>query len=743
MRTDIIKIYLILFTVFSEFILAQSVGSVKGFVVDSSNSEVLANCNIYLKEIQSGTTTNDRGYFFISSVPGNRSYTLRVSYIGYETEEIIIDVYQDRITEVNIKLKPVTIELGEIEKIGEKYTLPNTTDISLERIFYKQLELIPKNVESDLFRTLQNIAGVTSTGDVSARYFVRGGSSDQNLVLLNDVPVYSPFHSLGMFSVIDPDIINFAEFYKSGFPLEYNGGLSSLIRVITKDGNKNKYSLITSVGLLTAKAQLEGPIPNGSFIISGRKSYSTDVLRKFMNNNDVPVDFYDLSAKVSYANQQVVQDAKFTLHAFISNDELTNSDPLREDFSWSNQIYGFKYFQWVSESPIFYEFSLSQSIFSSEVIPKFLDSSPMSNELEDFTVKGDLTYIFPGKDELGLGIKFINIKTELSLENVRGIPVVIQAQGTNVSTHLKYKLLRYDKFLADFGTRINFTRLAAGTAGQMSFEPRVNLSYRIIDPLTIKGSVGRYEQELKTLTDENEIVTIFEPWIITPKYLTPQRAVHYVLGTEVSLTEAISLKIEGYYKELSNISGINQEKYFPEDPDLVAGSGEAYGVEFTSVFSDNKFYISGNYSFNRAFRTLNGITYPPRYDARHTVDLSISYAFFDNWRIGASWSFTTGLPFTQIAGYYSRLYFQDLGSRNYIFLPFTILSQKNLGRLPDYHRLDISLSKSFTLYMIDFLADVSIINVYDRQNLFYFDVDKGNRVNMLPFLLTASLRAEI
>ena len=312
-------------------IYSQSTGSIRGFVEDSSTNEVLSYCNIFIEELNIGTSTNDRGYFFIPSLPAYKKYSIKISYIGYDSKIITVNVYENQITAVDIQLSPSVIQLQSVEKIGEKYKL-NTSDISLEKIFLRDLEKIPQSVENDLFRSLQHLPGVSFTGDVSARYYVRGGSSDQNLILLNDAPVYSPFHALGLFSAIDPDVIKVAEFYKGGFPLEFNGGISSLLRIISKDGNKQEYHGNASASFLSGKLLLEGPIPDGSFIITGRKSYSTEVLKKFLNNDDVPIDFYDLSFKINYSNSDVMQDAKFMLHGFISGDNLTNSDPLKEDF---------------------------------------------------------------------------------------------------------------------------------------------------------------------------------------------------------------------------------------------------------------------------------------------------------------------------------------------------------------------------------------------------------------------------
>jgi hypothetical protein len=729
--------------------LGQRTGALRGLVTDSTSGEALAFGNVFIDELKIGASTDARGYFYIPSILANKTYRVIISYIGYETRQREVFILQNVITHINVKLMPAAIDIGVVEKIGEKYIEKAATDISLERIFVKDLEMLPKSVETDLFRSLQHLPGVQTVGDVSARFFVRGGSSNQNLVLLNDVPVYSPFHALGLFGSVDPDMVNFSEFYKGGFTAEHGGRLSSLMRIVTKDGNKNKFGASASGSFLTAKALIEGPIPDGSFILTGRKSHSNAILKKFLNEKDVPVDFYDLSFKVNYSNPDVLENAKFTLHGFASRDFLDNSDVLTEDFRWTNGILGFKYFQWVTDSPIFFEFSVSISNFDGEAIPNLRmilrksRKKSIRNILDDFNFGGDVTYIFDTQDEIGVGMKINKVKTVLSLENDQGAVSEIEAEGANTVIYAKYKILHIKDFGLDFGTRVNLTRFAITTGGEFYFEPRVNLSYQLLDGIKIKAAAGRYQQELTTISDENEVISIFEPWIITPRYLVPSSAVHYIFGLETELNRYLSANIEGYYKKIKNLPLLNENKYFPADPDLIAGKGEAYGVEVLSKYEKSFFNVSGSYSLSWSFKEIDGLRYRPRYDSRHSVNLSLEINLGKGWRASAVWQYNSGLPFTQLIGYYNRMYFDDLESRNYYFIPHSILAERNAALLPDYHRLDLNLSAKFNLSFAAMYLDFSIINVYNRKNLFYFERETGKRVNMLPFLPSAAIKIEL
>lgn len=738
------KTVIILLLIFVPVLHAQYRGILRGFVADSTSGEVLPYANIYIPEINRGASTDHRGFFIMASIPHDQILTVKISYIGYQPKEILIGAEPYGVTDVKVFLQPASIQLQTIEKIGERVAKENATDLSLQKLAIRDIETLPKGVELDIFRALQNLPGVQTAGDVSARFYVRGSSSNQNLVLLDNVPIYNPFHALGIFSAIDPDMVSTVEFYKGGFPAEYSSRLSSVLKVVTRDGNRNNISAKGSLSLLTAKGLIEGPIPNGSFIASFRKNYSDQILKKFRNNNTIPADFYDFFAKVNYSDNEFLEDSKFTLSFFHSSDKVLNDNVKREDFKWSNTTLNLNYFQ-ISDSPLLYQVEVGMSEFNGERIPNESGAKGVTNRIYDVIMRMDFSYVYDSKDELSGGFKISEVKTKLLLENFRGQINNAGSNGTSISAYLRYKFLRYSNFGTDFGTRVNVTRLAGG--GQSYFmEPRMSLTYRFIPELAFKSSWGIFMQDLVTVSDENEVVTIFEPWIITPLYLKPSSAIHYISGFEFTPNPFFSINIEGYYKILKNISILNENKYFPFDNDLVAGKGEAYGLEFQTRYMNTPVNLSASYSLAYAFKEVDGVRYYPRYDSRHTVNLSMEYDFGKGWLASAMWTYSSGMPFTQIAGYYERLTIDDLqSSGSFIdsFNPFILLSEKNVGRLPDYHRLDLSLSKKFQIGDIKLYLDVSALNVYNRKNLFYFRRDTGERVDMLPFLPTATVKVEL
>ncbi|MFC2135001.1 carboxypeptidase-like regulatory domain-containing protein [Bacteroidota bacterium] len=740
-----IRFNLILFFSLTPLIHSQSAGTLRGFVTDSTNSEALPYGNVYIQELNTGASTDSRGYFLIPSVPADHQYTLIVSYLGYLTKKIPIEVSPDRVTHMDIVMSPSSVELQAVEKIGERVVEENATDISLQRLTVKELEALPMGVETDIIRSLHYMPGVQSTGDVSARYYVRGGSSDQNLVLLDNIPIYSPFHAMGLFSVVDPDIVNNIEFYKGGFGSEFGGRASSVLKVITKDGNKNNYGAKFSSSYLSGKLLLEGPIPYGSFTLTGRKSYSSKILNKFLNNKNIPVDFYDFSFKMNYSNPDFLKGGKIIVTGFLSGDNITNSSPAVEDYKWNNQLLGFKWFQ-VGDSPLFLELGIAVSNFTGELIPKVSGAKGVINEVNDLGLTMDFTYMYDAGDELGVGFHIKQLKTELSIENDYSTVTNYGDSGANISIYAKYIFKRFKDFGIDFGTRLNLVGLAGGRKSIHMLEPRVSFTYNLLTGFAIKGAYGIYQQELTTVSDENEVINIFEPWLVTPNYLEPTTAIHYILGFDSSPFDNISLSVEGYYKKMYSLPILNDNKIYSTDPDFLKGKGESYGIESLLKIRPYPLNFSASYTLAYAYKEVDNKRYYPRYDARHSLNLTLGYSFGSGWEASIVWIYSSGLPFTQLQGFYNKLYLNNffynwnqVDPRH----PYTVLSTRNLGRLPDYHRLDISLSKKFSFNFMNLYLDISIVNVYDRANIFYFKRDSGERVNMLPFLPTATLKVEL
>lgn len=746
MKVDSYYVYLVL--VFSFLILttsqkAQETGTLRGLVVDSTTSETLSFSSAYIKELQIGANTDMRGYFLITSVPANKNFTLVVSYIGYGTRTLSIRVSAGKMSHYNIKLIPTDIHMKVIESTSSRITGSSDTKISVDRISAKQLEFTPKGVEADIFRTIKYLPGVTATSDVSARYYVRGGTSNQNLVLVDGITIYNPFHALGLFSVVDPDIVNSIEFFKGGFGAQFGGRLSSVMNIITKDGNKNEFSSKASVSLLSGKFLLEGPIGKGSFILAGRKSFSNQITKKFLNEQSVPIDFYDFSFKANYNNPDFLPGSKFSIITFASTDNLNNVDPRIEDHNWSTKAFGLKWFQ-AADVPLFFELGLSGSNFTGQTIPKYSSKTPLENEVSDIGLQMDFTYMFDNRDEINVGIHIKQISTNIKFIGATGSEVNSNISGANIIIYSKYKLAQWDFLKLDFGTRINLTALSRN-ASKKNIEPRLNLSFTPFKNFTIKSSYGLFQQELTTIGDENEVINVFEPWIVVPDYLPPTTATHYIIGFDYEPFPITHLGLELYYKKTYNVPLLNQQKISILEKDFITAQAESYGLESSFKLGLEPFTFTSSYTLAYAYRTLNGLRSYPKYDIRHNFNLSIDLDLSSGWNSGLVLSYNSGLPFTQIVGFYDKYYFDHFfkGWETDPRQPYGILGVQNLSRLPTYHRLDFTVSKKLRLDQFNLDISFSILNVYNRQNIFYYKRDTGERVNMLPFLPTATIRVEL
>ncbi len=719
----------------------QGFGTLRGVVRDSATSEVLPYANVYIRGINRGAGTDSRGFFLIPSIPANKEYHMVVTFIGYKSKNVTVFITENKITQINIYLAKSAVELENVTVTGAK---ANEAGITAQKIPIREIENTTFGVETDVMRSIQLQTGVQSAGDVSARYYVRGGASNENLVLLNEVPIYNPFHALGILSAIDPDIINSIEFYKGGFGAKYGGRLSSVLNIITKDGNKNNFGAAAGLSELTAKGVLEGPLPYGSFIITGRKSYSNEILKKFTNNKSVPIDFYDASFKVNYSNPELMPISKFSFFGFISKDKIAYKNKLHADYNWSSSNIGFNWFYVEPNSPSFAEFTFYYSGFSGSELPNSSKDRQLVNRLDDFTSKYDFYYVYSNKNEIYGGLKLYYIKTSLFLNNSAGDIKNIGSEGEAVKCYGGYKLNSIKDLKIDIGLRINLMNLF--DVSSYFGEPRINLIYSLLPTLNLKAAWGVYQQELVTISDEDEILALFEPWIIVPKYLKVPNSIQYIGGFDYYLTENIKINVEGYFKAMHNLAVLNDLIIHQTDPQLINGSGKSHGAEATVNYNAGRVNAQISYSYSWTTKKVRDIEYHPRYDSRNAVKVFINYELGNNWRTGISWNYNSGMPFTKILGYQYRYNPLEITEADPLFSYYSyspIFAGRNTSYLPDYHRLDLNLSKEFRLWSMKINITLNLINIYNRKNFFYFDPQTGERVNMLPFLPSIGIKAEL
>ncbi|MCH7819038.1 MAG: TonB-dependent receptor, partial [Candidatus Marinimicrobia bacterium] len=488
-------------------------GSISGFVRDASNGEPLGYVNIVIMDTQMGASSNDKGYYVISRVPtGN--YSVFASMIGFKkiTQTVRIATGQSLI--LDFELERDVVEMEQVVVTGERARFEQEVEISSVTLNTRDLQLSPSLVEPDLFRTLHLMPGVVAKGDFSSELYVRGGSPDQNLILLDGITVYNPFHLGGIFSTFSVDAIKEAELIAGGFPAEFGGRMSSVLDVTLLEGNSKEYEGSGSISLLTSKMTVQGPVPKGSFLMSGRRTYFDKVYELYQKQRGkdgrFPYYFYDLQGKL---NLDLAEKHQLTLSGFFGNDVLKfDFDESSEDDSsgsiagdidwhWGNRTTSAKWTYLISPR-LFSEVLLAQSKFNFEIDLgfEFTDEEGevsdinyrVLDNINDVTLKQNITYFATPEHTIKFGheLKRILFDVELEVENIH-----IDLLGDSTYT---YSIFGQDKWkISDILFIQPGVRATYYSEGERyRFEPRLGTKWRVKPDLAIKAAWGYYYQFL-------------------------------------------------------------------------------------------------------------------------------------------------------------------------------------------------------------------------------------------------------
>jgi outer membrane receptor protein involved in Fe transport len=720
----------------------RNTGGVRGIVTDSLTGERLSLVNIYIPAQGVGAATDANGFFLIGNVPAGKQQ-IRVTLIGYATQHREVEIVAGEIIVLNLQLAPTVVEMEVVETTAER-RIRYDTEISTQPITMAEISVVPKAVEADLFRAIAVLPGVVATSDVSSQFYVRGGGGDQNLIILDGMTIYNPFHALGIFSIFDADAIREAEIIKGGFPAQWGNRLSSVINIRTREGNKNRFSGKLNLSQVSGKALLEGPTPwEGSWMLSMRKSLFDEVLQNFVRQ-ETPFDFYDV---IGRANVATGDAGRLSLHMLFSGDQIRSKSSFDPEYQWSNGAYGMSWFQ-VLENKYLIETTFSFSNFKGELRPRENSLiSPRLSEVSDVYFNGSVTYFRDDGDQYGAGFMFRLPEYRFAFVNSANFQRDETRKNSETGIWFKYKLKQFHPFAVEVGIRSDIFSLLSPNSAD-AFEPRLALNYDISPALSLKASYARVHQRLVTITNEDDVVSLFETWIPILDGEPSQEADHYIFGVDGDITfiPGMNFNLQGYYKDMSNLVEYNLDKIDADDPDFVRATGRSYGVEAFLEEKHPKYYGMLSYSLSYTERTVGDFTYNPRYDRRHSLNIIAGWKPARGWDINLRWEYGSGLPFSQIVGFYDRLLFNGLfDGRGYIDEtgePYTMLGPKNTGRLPAYHRLDASVSRAFQLEWARIVVEASVLNVYDRNNMFYYDRTTGERIDMLPILPTVNLRVE-
>ncbi|MCK4663908.1 MAG: TonB-dependent receptor [Bacteroidales bacterium] len=758
-------IILIIFVVTYTISSAQKY-TISGYIEDSKTGEKLINANIYETKTYIGTVSNNYGFYSITF--SKAKINLTFSYVGYQAQQFNIELTKD--TLINISLIP-NIEIKEIivtDKKSEKKI--KSTQMSLIEIPVRQIKSLPVLLgETDILKTIQLMPGVQSGSEGSSGIYVRGGGPDQNLFLLDGVPIYNVSHLFGFLSVFNDDAIKNVSLIKGGFPARYGGRLSSVVDIRMKEGNNREFKGAGSVGIISSKLTLEGPIIKNktSFIVSGRRTY-IDILaypfiKYFGDGETFGYYFYDLNGKI---NHKFSDKSRLYISSYMGNDKIHfkynydySNDNIKyeneEKFSleWGNIINAIRW-NYLINNKLFSNTTITYSRFRFLTGSEFTDIVTEPNKKPKETVESMKFY--SGINDIAGGIDFdyfptTNQNIKFGFKNMYHTfnPGIFDYNTTSGDTsdfdislgsrrvygNESYVYIEDDIKLNDWiKTNIGFhySNFYVKEKFYNSFQPRFSCRFLINDNLSVKTSYSQMVQYIILLTT----TTIGLPndlWVPVTDKIKPQKSIQYAIGSSYRITEKIDLSIEGYYKIMNNLIEYKEgSTYYGTKKDwqekVEIGKGWSYGLELFVEKSVGK--LSGwlGYTLSWTYRQFDNISYgkkfPYRYDRRHDIGLVVSYKFNDNTDIGATWVYGTGnaitLSFEKYNSmYYSNDYMLEEYSNDNNHSQIGYVENRNNYRMANYHRLDIGANFHKQKKWGKRTWSIGLYNTYNRKNPFF------------------------
>ena len=759
-------LYILVFLPFLS--LSQEKFTLNGYITDKESGESLIGATVYINELNAGTVTNAYGFYSITLDEG--TYSLDFRYIGYVSMSRSIDLNSNQKVDIELEGDDIQLENIVISDQAEDFNI-SSIEMSTAKLDMSKISEIPTFLgENDIIKAIQLLPGVSSVGEGASGFNVRGGSVGQNLVLLDEAPVYNSSHLLGFLSVFNPDAVKDLKLYKGGIPSRFGGRLSSILDIRMKDGNNKKTVVSGGIGSIFSRFTLESPIKKdkSSFILALRRSYADILFSPFLKNSGVfndgsALNFYDITAKANFD-----LDPKNTIFvsSYIGRDVFMFDE--RQGFNWGNRT-GTLRWNHLFNDRLFSNFTLIYSnydyqlAFGSDDMNKF----EWDSKVETYNFKPELTYFINANNELSLGAEVIRYRFEPA--NAVGVsegeisditlPSKYAFEGSfyigneqkfsnlTLSYGARYSLYSYygpsfkyefgaPLFLGDRKPLISESEIIGNDRIQSysSFEPRVSINLKISNTASVKASYNKMTQYIHLLSNTAASSSL-DVWTPSTNNIKPEIGHSYVFGLFKNFrNNTFESSIEVYYKDLENqidyIDGADLliNKYF--EGDLLSGIGRAYGLEF--LFKKNRGDFSGwlSYSLGRSELKIDGINnfnwYPTRYDQTHNFKVTGSYKLNSRVQLSGNFVYLTGTPVTYPSSKYIVQGF---------VIPHIADRTRHQFRIPDYHRLDFSATingKKFKKNGVERKNNsslvVSIYNIYGRRNPFsvYFSQGDSN-----------------
>jgi hypothetical protein len=708
------------------YLWATQTGMVSGFVREAETGEFLGYVSVYLADGSLGTSTNRQGYYVLSDVPEGKT-TIVVSMIGYEEQQIEIEVEGGSRLRRDFYLKRAPLGMEPVEITAERARFEHDVDVGIKRMDFTEIKQVPGFVEQDLFRALEMLPGVISVSDFTSALYIRGGTMDQNLILLDGVTVYNPYHLLGFFSTFILESLKGAELYTGGYPARYGGALSSVLDVEMKAGNSERLAGYGEIGLLTSKLVVEGPLPwgaKGSWLVAGRRTYIdaiTWTLDKIFNPDlsiYLPYHFYDLQAKV---NWDPSERSRFTLSGFFGDDVLNFKEEAADlDFRWGNGTLGLRW-RYLFTPQLFsvLGFNATRYRVDSKVVEKNGEEYyyGLRSGIGELGLQWRLSWFVKSEHVIDFGLEGKVIETSSIQEETDTVFYDLRDTFWLAAAYVQDKWEPSPFWVVEIGVRGEY--FSNGNYWRAS--PRVGIKRRVTADWALKAGAGLYYQYLYVPYPRDEMmlkmpIQFVQQWMPADERYPPLHSTLYTLGTERLFPQNMSLSVEVYYKDIRNIreaTWFGGEGITTDTAEISLGRGYSYGAELLLKYGSS--WLGYAYSVTK-YRFEQDDWFYPLHDSRHNVNLSFALPLGKGWNLTAAWVFSSGFPFTAQIGWMQ--YVDPYG--NIDWKP--ISGRRGDYRYPPYHRLDAGFTKSFKLFKrFDAEFYLQVLNVYARKNVLYYN----------------------
>ena len=761
------------------FLFSQSMtASINGFVRDDASGEPISYANVFLSNSSIGAATNSDGYFVLSGIPSGL-YEVNVTMIGYGVFKEEVNLLNRESVRLEIRLTEEAIKGTEVLVTAERQKFERSMESSQIALDLREINSAPAFVEPDVFRTLQMLPGVQTTSDFSSALYVRGSTPDQNLIMLDGIAIYNPYHLGGIFSTFNTDAIKEADFHAGGFPARYGGRMGAILNVINREGNTEKITGSANLSLISSKALIEGPLPKwkgmkGSWMISGRRTYIDKVVdalalpsgSKNSDGSDVPLRFpyyfYDYQIK---ANLDIDQDHRLTFTRFYGDDVLDFSyeDPSETvsnenvtiqqdskfglDWPWGNQTNGLTW-RWIVSPKMITKTFLSNSryrfdfdlFFQNRDLYTYSDSTVINfinfnwniyDIIKDRTLETEVQYKYSNDHELMGGFQIKKIRFDL------GIEYDLETQDTSFTWNplsLKNNTQEISFFLQDRWEVSKRLKIRSGLRltdynlhKKIYADPRIGMKYHISDDIALKANWGLYHQFLTTANNQDENLRLVELWLGIPKEKPASVSEHVIGGIEYMSPRNIFYRIELYQKTFENLLTLKQDnanEYEGTSQDSTMNEfwdtrGNSNGIELLVKKSSGKFngWIGYTFSETKYYTEPSG-WHNPNFDRTHTINIVGNYDLTSDLELSAALTQSSGNPYTKILG---RVYDweQSLYNDSYWYpIDSYLVGAKNTERYDDYFRIDIGMTrKGGNLFGLEYDTYWQIMNLTRHINI--------------------------